>query len=461
MRRTCFPTLALTTASAHAATQTSKTHIHKTVVRDGYRCTVVSSGHHHNLVGHAGDVVCALSGSNHLTAVGSGHVVLIGGKGRDVLRASSSLNSMDTLIGGSGKNTLIAGPSGSDVIQTGTGNDSIDCGSGGAQVTVVGDDPGDTESSDCQGGNVQDASQHWHATVTALATDGSTLTASVSDSSDGAQTWLAAQNPACDLTNLMFDLTTTPASVHVEGGGSLAVGDDVEIESVAGTTNCEPVAVAVYAQPANNNSEDGDVSQHWQGTIGALASNGSTMTVAVSDSSDGAQAWLQAQTPACDPSNLVFDLKSAPASVQVEGGGALAVNDSVEIESTAGSTNCVPVAVTVHAGPADGGGGGDNGGGNGGDGGVFGTVASVNGTSATGTCGVADTTGNFTVTVPWGSATDTVDVTGATTFKAPGTTAPSFADVCVGSQVGAIGVVTSGTVAATWVFVVPAGGLPD
>jgi hypothetical protein len=443
-----------------ASTHVKKTHLKKTMVRDGYKCTVVSSAHKHSLVGHAGDVVCAIGGNNTLTAVGPGHVVLIGGKGKDRLVASSSPNSFDTLIGGRGADAMIGGSTGTDIIQTGTGGDSIDCGTGTAHVTVVGSDSGDTESSDCQSSSVENVSQYWHGTVVGLASDGSTVTVSVSDSSDGAQAWLQAQSPACDLTNLIFDLTTNPASVQIDGGGSLGVGDDVEIASIAGTTNCVPVAVSVEGQPSNNETEGGNVSQHWQGSVVALATDGSTMTVSVSDSSDGAQAWLQAQSPACDPTNLVFDLKSAPANIQVDGAGSLAAGDNVEIQATAGTTNCVPVAVEVHAGAADSTDGGGGAGGDGGDGGLFGTVASVNGSTAAGSCGAAGTDGSFTLTSPWSSpTTTTVDVSGTnTTFVEPGVTSPSFAGVCVGGQAGAIGTISSGTVTASWVFVAPSGG---
>jgi hypothetical protein len=85
--------------------------------------------------------------------------------------------------------------------------------------------------------------------------------------------------------------------------------------------------------------------------------------------------------------------------------------------------------------------------------GVFGTVASVNGTSTAGTCGTADTAGTFTLTA-FGGTTDTVDVA-TTTFFEHGVTSPSFLDVCVGGKVGAVGMISSGTVTATAVFVSP------
>ncbi len=85
--------------------------------------------------------------------------------------------------------------------------------------------------------------------------------------------------------------------------------------------------------------------------------------------------------------------------------------------------------------------------------GVFGTVASVNGSSGAGACGVADTAGAFTLSDIHGT-TDTVDVSTTTKFGPHGVTMPSFATLCVGEKVGAIGAISSGTVTATAVFVI-------
>ncbi len=84
---------------------------------------------------------------------------------------------------------------------------------------------------------------------------------------------------------------------------------------------------------------------------------------------------------------------------------------------------------------------------------VFGTLASVNGTSTTGTCGVAAAAGTFTLNGAH-ATTFTVDVSTTTTFSEHGVTAPTFANVCVGEKAGALGLISSGTVTATSVFVV-------
>jgi hypothetical protein len=93
---------------------------------------------------------------------------------------------------------------------------------------------------------------------------------------------------------------------------------------------------------------------------------------------------------------------------------------------------------------------------------VQGTVTSVNGNSASGTCG-SGTSGSFVVTGGGGggdSVTDgggspvTVNVTSSTTFEDQADSSPSFHDVCVGSQVGARGTLASdGSLTATNVAV--------
>jgi len=86
--------------------------------------------------------------------------------------------------------------------------------------------------------------------------------------------------------------------------------------------------------------------------------------------------------------------------------------------------------------------------------GVFGTVSAVNGSSAADTCGTAASAGAFTVTKH--QASDTVLVgTTTTAFFERGVTTPSFADVCVGDLVGAIGTLSGTTLTADDVFVAP------
>jgi hypothetical protein len=91
--------------------------------------------------------------------------------------------------------------------------------------------------------------------------------------------------------------------------------------------------------------------------------------------------------------------------------------------------------------------------------GAFGTVTSVDGVTTTGTCGTAGAAGSFTLTA-WKSDSSTVDVSAITTFNDPAADPPSFADVCVGSLVGAVGTVSGDTVTASKVCVVPAPAPP-
>ena len=89
-----------------------------------------------------------------------------------------------------------------------------------------------------------------------------------------------------------------------------------------------------------------------------------------------------------------------------------------------------------------------------------GIVTAVNGVAAPAgtTCGVASASGVFTLAGMHQGITS-VDVTAgtpATTFTDPAvTTTPSFADVCVGSHVMALGALSAGTLTATSVAVLP------
>jgi len=88
---------------------------------------------------------------------------------------------------------------------------------------------------------------------------------------------------------------------------------------------------------------------------------------------------------------------------------------------------------------------------------IKGTVATVNGDPTTGTCGVASTAGGLTVQVKAHGASLLlpVAVTTSTTYADSQDPAPSFADVCVGTRVVAIGTSTAGTLSADAVAVYP------
>jgi hypothetical protein len=189
-----------------------------------------------------------LSGNDVLKAAGSGRVVLIAGPGNDKLIASRALNSMDTMIGGTGPATMVTGTGGDDTVDTGSGNDTIDCQGNNNQgdddnqgnqdesgirmapssLTVVGADTGDSEDSNCSGETQDSAQMEFLGKVNT--TDGTTTTPpttmniTIFDHNDLAQAWLDANsNPT------KVDISLTGASIEVEGGGSLAAGDDVEV----------------------------------------------------------------------------------------------------------------------------------------------------------------------------------------------------------------------------------------
>ena len=92
--------------------------------------------------------------------------------------------------------------------------------------------------------------------------------------------------------------------------------------------------------------------------------------------------------------------------------------------------------------------------------GAHGIVTSIGTVATAGTCGSATVTGTAFFTLVGGGrfAIRTVAVTTATTFADPAVTSPataSFADVCIGTRVEALGTFAAGTLTATSVAVVP------
>ncbi len=85
-----------------------------------------------------------------------------------------------------------------------------------------------------------------------------------------------------------------------------------------------------------------------------------------------------------------------------------------------------------------------------------GIVTSVNGVSTPvgTTCGVAGTAGIFTL-VGMRKTIVPVDVGTGTTFTDAALTSATFANVCVGGQVRVLGTLSSGTITATAVTIVP------
>src|SRR5208283_12693 len=92
-------------------------------------------------------------------------------------------------------------------------------------------------------------------------------------------------------------------------------------------------------------------------------------------------------------------------------------------------------------------------------GGVAGVVTSVNGSDASVSACVSSDTGTFTMVGHIRQGIVTVDVAATTAFTDAALTPPTsatFADLCVGSQVTALGTLSSGALAATLVTIVPA-----
>ncbi|MGO9874349.1 MAG: hypothetical protein ACLPVY_11170 [Acidimicrobiia bacterium] len=85
---------------------------------------------------------------------------------------------------------------------------------------------------------------------------------------------------------------------------------------------------------------------------------------------------------------------------------------------------------------------------------TFGMVISVNGSTTAGTCGVAGTSGTFTLighNRHHNNSQTVVNVTATTTFTEHAVSAPTFANVCVNGTAGAQGTVSAGALQATTV----------
>ncbi len=83
-------------------------------------------------------------------------------------------------------------------------------------------------------------------------------------------------------------------------------------------------------------------------------------------------------------------------------------------------------------------------------------MTSAGGSSTAGSCGTAGDSTPFTIVTWRGTATTyTVDLSATTTFGESGVTSPTYADVCVGEVVGAVGSLAGDTVTATAVYITP------
>jgi hypothetical protein len=260
-------------ASTSAAKVRHATHVNKPVVLDGHICTKTATSRHPRVVGHASNgkpaVLCGVSGNDTLKATGPGVVFLIAGHGNDTLIASNDPAAQDVLVGGSGQDTFVAGNQGDDVIETAPG-DTIQC-TTGATTTIAGDDQGDNENGNCGGDNVDNATQEWQGTITAL-TDTTSMTVQWSDNNDAAQAWLDANGDPATVTFNISSATIT---------GTLAVNGQVQVESnpssstLAGSTLN---AVSVEAQQSDSPSCPGTLTGSVEGdlvvTSGSCTLNG-------------------------------------------------------------------------------------------------------------------------------------------------------------------------------------------
>lgn len=222
------------------------------------------------------------------------------------------------------------------------------------------------------------------------------------------------------------------------------------------TIDCTAGATITIAGDAQGDQEDGcqgqnvqDAVTEWEGTVTAIPS-ATTMAVQWAHQ-DGADAWLAANG---NPNPVTFDISSA--TMENEDNAPLAVGDQVEVAADLPTSGTTLVAVSVDAEQGDNNSQGDSGGGDQGDGNqnqAEGTVTAVNGSNLAGTCGTAGATGTFTISSD--NAGLTVNVSAATAFEDPADASPSFADVCLGSDVEVAGNSSAGAINATSVAVRP------
>jgi len=323
-----------------------------------------------NLIGgRAGnDVLVGNSGNNRLVA-GGGNDLLEGRSGNDTLVGGSG---RDWLIGGRGHDHIWGG-SGRDVIDASDGSDDVDCGAG---TDVVNTDSS-TNESDC-GGDQNESLQRYRGTVSAVDTTQNTISVQWTDVSDTAQAWLDSQTPpdpnpvTISLNGANIDFggghegdgdgndggdggdggqgdnarpADTTGATGPTGGGTIQVGDLVEVEATTSPDGTSLVALDVHVEPNLQNL------QNYEGTVTSVDTTMNTISVTYTDVNDDAQAWLDAHG---DPQPVTISLNGA--DVERDGGPPVQVGDGVEVEATTDSSGANLVALDVHAEAPDNGG---------------------------------------------------------------------------------------------------------
>ena len=317
-----------------------------------------------NLTGGQGnDVLVGSSGNNKLIA-GPGNQVLNGGSGNDTLLGGGG---HDLLIGGPGHDNISAG-TGDDTIDGSDGNDTIDCGTGTSTVSTTGTD---SEAPDCNG-DAHRSLQRYHGTVAALDATANTVTVQWVEVNDNAQTWLDANgNPEPVVISLVGANIETSGGGHegdhaiahdhpsggsgAQSGGTLLVGDRVEVEATTDTAGTGLVAVSVHTEGAGNEQH----MQDYHGTVTSTDTTAGTIAVQWSETNDAATTWLAAHG---NPNPITMSVVGA--NVETGGGhhggesstgsgaaGApsIQVGDQVEVEATTSADGAGLVAVNVHA----------------------------------------------------------------------------------------------------------------
>ena len=124
-------------------------------------------------------------------------------------------------------------------------------------------------------------------------------------------------------------------------GGTIQIGDRVEVEATTDTGGTNLVAVSVHTEGAGNEQH----TQEYHGTVTGTDTTANTITVQWTETNDAAHTWLAAHA---NPNPVTISL--AGANIEREGGLPIQTGDRVEIEATTDTGGTNLIAVNVHAG---------------------------------------------------------------------------------------------------------------
>jgi Ca2+-binding RTX toxin-like protein len=351
----CVGVLVLTASGGVGASLAASAPAGATSV-GGQKCTIVGTPGNDVLRGTSHhDVICGLGGNDILMG-GGGNDTLIGGPGNDTLIGGGG---DDTLRGGPGVDTAsyrdhntavvaslgsgverdsaigetdhigsdvenLSGGSGDDSLAGNNGNNGLDGGPGKDRLT--GGNGNDTEHGGTgndvlRGGSGRDNLNGGPGNDTISGDDGN-------DNING--------GPGND--------------VEMGGAGNDDINEGGGHDMVDGGDGTNNISCTSAAASGNANSHDHgsdhceghDVQlQSYRGTVSAI--DATSVTVQVTKANDTAQTWLDGHG---DPNPVVIALTTT-THIEVEGGGAIATGDRVEVEAMTSADLSSLVAVAV------------------------------------------------------------------------------------------------------------------